>query len=72
MNSDDAVNDLTGVPGPKSKFANLWERLGFEEVFAPVKMVGKWGFGGVEVGYGVYRLCKGIEAVPLPVKKREG
>jgi len=68
MNSKDAVKDPTGVPGPKSQFANLWERLGFEEVFAPVKTVVKWGLAGV-AGYGVYRLYKGIEAVPLPVKK---
>lgn len=68
MNSDDAVNDPTGVPGPKSKFENLWKSLGFEEVFTPVKTVVTWGLVGL-AGYGLYRVYKGIEAVPLPVKK---
>lgn len=68
MNTDDAVNDPTGVPGPKSQFENLWESLGFEEVFTPAKMVLKWGLAGL-AGYGLYRVYKGMEAVPLPVKK---
>lgn len=68
MNSDDAVNDPTGVPGPKSQFEKLWKSLGFEEVFAPVKTVVKWGLAGL-AGYGLYRVYKGVEAVPLPVKK---
>lgn len=68
MNSDDAVNDPTGVPGPKSQFENLWQRLGFEEVFAPVKTVLKWGLAGL-AGYGLYKVYKGMEAIPLPVKK---
>lgn len=71
MNSDDAVNDPTGVPGPKSKFENLWKRLGFEEVFAPVKTVVKWGLAGL-AGYGIYRVYKGVGAVPLPSSKKGG
>lgn len=68
MNSHDAINDPTGVPGPKSQFEKLWESLGLEEVFTPVKTVVKWGLAGL-AGYGLYKVYKGMESFPV---KKEG